>query len=93
MAKFEVISLMEAQVRSATGRRAEIIAEYVGYIEQLQEGQAGKLQVTKGETLTAVRRRLGAASKLAGTNLIIRRSGDDIFFWRAPRRRGRPRKT
>ena len=101
MPKFELIPLAEAKLSSATGKRAEVIREYVGYIEQLQEGQAGKLQITEGEeTGAAVRRRLGAAAKLAGTDLVIKRAGEEVYFWvrsglpgRPRRKRGRPRKS
>jgi len=100
MPKFELIPLTEAELNSATGKRAEVIREYVGYIQQLQEGQAGKLQITEGETGAAVRRRLGAAAKLAGTDLVIKRAGEEVYFWvrsglsgRPRRKRGRPRKS
>ena len=103
MPKFELIPLTEAELNSATGKRAKVIREYVGYIQQLQEGQAGqagKLRITEGETGAAVRRRLGAAAKLAGTDLNIKRAGDEVYFWvrsgqpgRPRRKRGRPRKS
>ena len=94
MPKFELLSLAEAEIQSSTGKRAEITREYLGYIEELGEGQAGRLTVAEGETSGAVRRRLGAASKLSGKNLIIKRVGSDIFFWARPtRRRGRPPKN
>ena len=50
MPHFETPPLEEALMRSATGRRAEITKEYLGYTEQLREAQAGKLTVTDGET-------------------------------------------
>ena len=77
---------------------AQIIREYIGYIDRLSEGQAGKLVAAEGETTGAVRRRLGAAAKLAGKDLVIRRADGGVYFWtrsgpsKAPSRRGRPRK-
>lgn len=97
MPDFELISEAEAKIISATGKRAEITKEYLGYIGQLQEGQAGRLQAIEGETPGAVRRRLGAAAKLAEKDLVIKRAEDVIYFWltpepaKSPRRRGRPR--
>ena len=94
MPEFELVDLQEAQLRSTTGRRAEIIREYLGYLEQLQEEQAGRLHATEGETTVAIRRRLGAAAQLAGRTLVIKRVGDAIYFWEEPspaRGRGRPR--
>ena len=97
MPKFDLIPVEEAIAKSATGKRAQMAREYLGYVEQLGEGQAGRLQAAEGETIGAVRRRLGTAAKLAGKNLTIKRVGDEVYFWvkeeAAPgRRRGRPRK-
>ena len=48
--------------------------------------------------MTTVRRRLGAAAKLAETKLVIKRVGEEVYFWvaeEAPKRRAsrRPRKA
>ena len=97
MPKFEVVPLSDAQAQSVTNKRAQILVEYQGYIAQLQQGQAGSLEAAPGETLTAVRRRLTAASKLAGRPLTVKRGDGKVLFWLANtdtrRRRGRPRKT
>ena len=98
MPAFELVRLDEAMIKSATGKRAGMMAEYVGFIEKVQKGQAGKLQPGEGETTAAVRRRLGAAAKLVGKKLVIKRTGDEVYFWVVsqrgrPRGRGRPRKT
>ena len=98
MARFETLLLRDAQVKSATGKRAEILREYLTYIDQLRSGEAGSLQAGPGETLTAVRRRLGAAAMQAGKSLTVRRSDDRLYFWLTTRRgtparrRGRPPK-
>ena len=99
MAKFELMPLSTAQTQSATGKRAQIIREYLNYVEQLQAGQAGSLQAATGETLTAIRRRLTSAAKVAGKELVVRRAEDKVYFWLAPNRparkrgKGRPRKS
>ena len=94
MPTFELVPQAEAEVTSATGKRAEITREYLGYVEQLRPGKAGKLQAAEGETASAVRRRLGAAAKLSGRSIVIKRVGEDIYFWgKFAGRRGRPRKT
>ncbi len=97
MPKFALIPIEEAMMKSATGKRAQRAQEYLGYVEQLGEGQAGRLQAAEGESVGAVRRRLGAAAKLAGKNLTMKRVGDEVYFWvkkeaATKRRRGRPRK-
>ena len=81
MAKFDVLPLNEAQMKSATGKRAQILREYVSYIEQLEEGQAGRLSAGEGETLGAVRRRVGAAAKQLGKAIVIKRTDEYVFFW------------
>ena len=92
MPRFERVPLGEAKMKTASGKRAQIIAEYVGYIERLGDGEAGRLQAAEGEPITTVRRRLGAAARQLDKNLAIRRTGDEIYFWAAEtRRRGRGR--
>lgn len=95
MVKFERMSQTKAEMDSATGRRAEIMAEYLGYLNQLKDGEAGKLTVSSAdESPTALRRRIGKAAQVAGKEIVIRRKDDAIYFWLDPgvRRRGRPRK-
>ncbi len=63
MPRLDILSLEQAQLDSSTGRRAQMLREYVAIIGQVPAGQAGKLAAGPGETLSAVRRRLGAAAK------------------------------
>ena len=96
MPQFSSLSVGEAQAKSATGKRAELLTEYIGYLRQLQPGGAGSLRVGPGETTQALRRRLGAAARAVDTRLTIRRTADTIYFWATEgngrRKRGRPRK-
>ena len=43
MPNFEALSLNEAQLQSASGPRAALMREYVGYIESVAAGEAGRL--------------------------------------------------
>ena len=81
MPNFDTISLHEAQLQSSTGKRAAIIREYVSYIEQVAPGQAGRLAASQGESLTAVRRRLGAAARYMDKSITIRRGEGHVYFW------------
>ena len=95
MVKFEVMSQTKAELDSATGKRAEIMVEYMGYLNQLKEGEAGVLTASgSDESPTALRRRIGKAAQAAGKQIAIRRNGDAIYFWldSGVRRRRRPRK-
>jgi hypothetical protein len=96
MPTFETIPLQEAKkLLSLTGKRGAIMKEYLGYIERLEPGKAGKLTLGEGETSAAIKGRLSGAAKVSGDTLEVKRIGDDIYFWRedAKRGRGRPRKT
>ena len=95
MPQYESVPLQEALSKTARpSKRAEIIQDYVGYISQLRSGKAGKLQAGYGDTIGSIRRRLGEAAKLSGAELVIRRIGDEIYFWKQPQGRwGRPRKV
>ncbi len=87
MPKFDTVPVEEARGKSASaGKRAQILQEYSGYIDQLTKGQAGKLVANAGETTATVRRRIGAADRAAGKNLTIRRNGDEVYFWVERRR-------
>ena len=81
MPKFRSLSLAEAMIKTASGKRAQVIKEYLGFIERLGPDEAGHLQVDEGESIAAVRRRLGDAARQAGLDLRIRRTGEEIYFW------------
>ena len=94
MPSFDTLPLNEARANSATGQRAELLQEYMGYIQRVGPGQAGRLEPGDGETTQAIRRRLTAAAEALGKELQVRRSVNAVYFWapEAPRR-GRPRKN
>ena len=95
MPKLDVVPMEEAIGKTASEsaavrKRAQILEEYRGYIDQLSKGQAGRLVAGAGETTATVRRRIGAAARAAGKNLTIRRAGGEVYFWVDQRTRGRP---
>jgi hypothetical protein len=92
MPNFEIVPLQEARLKTTSGRQRQFLEQYAGYIQQLPEGQAGKLQSTEGEKITAVRRRLTVAATMLGKNLVIRRSGDELYFWDEPSQEETPRR-
>ena len=57
MPTFSTLPIGEARARSATGKRAALLQEYVGYIEQVAPGEAGMLQAGGGIRTQAIRRR------------------------------------
>jgi len=82
-----------------TGRQARRSkAAVYWYIERLEDGHAGKLKGSEGETTAAIRRRLGSAAKYLGKELVVQRVGDQLYFWEegspgAPKRRRRKAKS
>ena len=100
MPGFTTVSNNEAKIRTIPGRQGTFINEYADYIQQLPRGRAGKLSIGEGEKHTAIRRRLVTAAKDMNIPLIVKRSGNDLYFWREdvgeelprPRRGRRPRR-
>jgi hypothetical protein len=75
------VSIKEVQLRTIPGRQGQFINEYADYIQQLPTGQAGKLSIGAGEKHTAIRRRLVTSAKALNIPLIIKRSGNELYFW------------
>jgi hypothetical protein len=82
MPEFTTVSVQEAQIRTIPGRQGKFINEYADYIQHLPQGQAGKLRIGEDEKHTTVRRCLVTAAKVMNIPLTIKRSGNDIYFWR-----------
>jgi hypothetical protein len=91
MSEFTTVSVQEAQLRTIPGRQGKFINEYADYIQQLPKGQAGKLTIGEGEKHTAIRRRLVTTAKAMHIPLIVKRSGNDLYFWREDRGDEQPR--
>jgi hypothetical protein len=82
MPEFTTVSVQEAQIRTIPGRQGTFINEYADYIQQLPKGQAGRLRGGESENPMTTRRRLVAAAQAMHIPLIIKRSGNDLYFWR-----------
>jgi hypothetical protein len=82
MPDFAIVSLKEATLRTIPGRQGKFINEYAGYIQQLTNGQAGKLRIGDEEKHSTIRRHLLSAAKAMNISLTIKRSGNDLYFWR-----------
>jgi hypothetical protein len=81
MPEFTTMSVQEAQLRTVPGRQGRFINEFADYIQQLSSGQAGRLSAGEGENPLTIRRRLTDAAQTLGISLIIKRSGNDVYFW------------
>jgi hypothetical protein len=91
MPEFTTVSVTEAQLRTIPGRQGTFINEYADFIQQVPQGQAGKLRIGQGEKHPTVRRRLVTAAKAMNINLIIKRSGNDLYFWKEDGAEAQPR--
>jgi hypothetical protein len=82
MPEFTTISVKEAQLRTIPGRQGKYLSEFADYLMHLPQGQAGRLRVGEQEKPVTVRRRLMSTAQALGVPLIIKRSGNDVYFWR-----------
>ena len=93
MPTFEFLSTRDAHLElTLRGKRGAVMREYMGYIEQVDACNAGKLTAGQGETTAAIRRRLGAAAELLEKSLVVTRDGDVVYFWEGEEERPRRRR-
>jgi hypothetical protein len=82
MPEFTTLSVQEAMVRTIPGRQGSFLNQYIDYIQQVASGLAGKLHPVEREKPATIRRRLLSAAKALDTSVTIKRSGEDVYFWR-----------
>ena len=63
MPKLDIVPIEEARAKTtsesaSTRKRAQMLQEYRGYIDQLKSGEAGRLVADAGETTATARPRL-----------------------------------
>ena len=92
MPEFTTVSVQEAKLRTIPGRQGRYINEYIDYIQHVPSGQAGKLRVGDVEKHLTVRRRLVTAAQSMNIPLIIKRSGNELYFWRQDGEEEQPRR-
>ena len=92
MPEFEVVPLGEARLKTVNGRQGQIVKQYSHYIDQLEDGQAGHLNTGEDEKVTTIRRRLITTARLMGKELVIKRSGGDLYFWVKASEEGKKRR-
>jgi hypothetical protein len=92
MPEFAIVSEKEAKIRTMPGRQGKFINEYADYIQQLPQGQAGKLRPAENENPATLRRRLVAAGRALDTQLVIKRSGTDVYFWKEGQTEEQPKR-
>jgi hypothetical protein len=48
MPEFAIVPMREAQASTIAGRQGRFMQEYIHYIRQISQGQAGKLHLVEG---------------------------------------------
>jgi hypothetical protein len=91
MPEFTTVLVQEAQLRTTPGRQGKFINEFADYIQQVPKGQAGWLKAAESENPLTIRRRLVSAAMALGVPLTIKRSGNDLYFWREDGEAEQPR--
>jgi hypothetical protein len=91
MPEFEIVPMREAQASTIAGRQGRFMQEYIRYIRQIPQGQAGKLHLGEQENPVTIRRRLVQAAQAIDIQLIIKRSGQDVYFWKESGEAEQPR--
>ena len=91
MPEFTTVPVREAQMRTIPGRRGTFMNEYADYIQRLPQGLAGRLRAGEGENPLTLRRRLVVAATAMNIPLTIKRSGNDLYFWREDGGEDQPR--
>jgi hypothetical protein len=81
MPEFAIVPIREAQASTIAGRQGRFMHEYIRYIQQIPQGQAGKLHLGEHENPVTIRGRLVSAAQARDAKLIIERSGQDVYFW------------
>ena len=91
MPEFTTVSVREAQLRTIPGRPGKYVSEYADYLLQLPQGQAGKLTIDESKKHTTIRRRLTVAANALDIHIIIKRSGNDLYYWQEEKAEEQPR--
>jgi hypothetical protein len=91
MPDFAIISVQEAKLWTTPGRKGKYLHQYASYIQHLPKGQAGKLHSGENENPLTIRRRLVSAANALGIPLVIKRSGEDVYFWSEDKAEEQPR--
>jgi hypothetical protein len=92
MPEFTTVSVQEAMVRTIPGRQGRFLTQYIAYIQQVASGQAGKLRPVEREKPATIRRRLLSAAKALDAPVTIKRSGENVYFWRGDTEDEQPRR-
>ncbi len=81
--KLEFITPEEAESIKRKMPKSKVMEEYEGYLNQLPDGQVGKIVVTQKDDIKpqTVRSRLNRASKNLKLDIETRRVGNTVLFW------------
>lgn len=83
MARLIKIPIEEAkQMKKRIPREAKVLEQYKRHINALGQNEAGKFKIQNNKEGFAIRARLKRAAQALGLNLVIRKRGNEIVFWK-----------
>ena len=82
--KLEFITPEQAKSFRRKMPKSKVMTEYEGYLQQLPEGQIGKLEIDKKNYInpTTVKVRLVRAGRNLGMDIKVRRVENVVLFWK-----------
>jgi len=84
MMKLEFITSEQAKHYKRKMPKSKVMQEYEGYLQQLPEGQIGKIEIDKVDCInpTTVKVRLIRAGRNLGMDIKLRRVENVVLFWK-----------
>ena len=82
--KLEYLPISQLDMFKRKMPKSKVMEEYEGYIKDLQDGQLGRILVTKKDDVkpATVKTRLVRAAKSLNISIKIKRVGNEVIFWR-----------
>ena len=81
--KLTKIPIEEAKrTKKKVKRTARIQKKYIGYLRELSANEAGKLLIKNDNEGFAIRNRIKRAAKELGINVVVKKRGNAILFYK-----------
>lgn len=84
MPTLSIVDKLEAQRESLLNSpRGAHLRVYLGYLDSLDEGKAGVLELSEGDSVYRVRKALRTAAELKQVSITIKANGKEgpVYFW------------
>jgi hypothetical protein len=89
MLEFKIISFNDLkQMKRRVRGKSKLLEEYENYIKELPKGKVGRLTIGDNKPVTIKNRLKRARESLNMDDLVIKRIGDHIVFWKEEEKTG-----